>query len=599
MRKYRKTVSIALAFVLLLAVATVATTLGATAVPSDWRTANGMVSAESGALDRSTISSPGTEQADVAVADPAAWMKSKTAGKVPFFFFGSNGGLGEKDVQLVRAEPPFDTLASYDNIPGTGGSWMYTSKDDRFFYVKTGAPYVVQIATSDFEMRKIYTQDYHSFVVSPDDKYMYTVNYAQGRILKHEIATGQVVKEVVWGQTRSRAKGTYLVTVQGPAGGGSASALSPDGRYWYLTPEQPNANHPEFKNIYVWKYDLQSDEIVGSVDVGARAGAHMSNFITPDGGTMFLNSFSGKYVKRINLQTMTVEDTWEDASFDNSNWHAIHPEASGKRFWILLDKGESGYAAVFDTGPGKLVDNLVGFVGPFPRDMESPTKRVLHMVEFTPDNKYAITDNMYLDEAYVIDVEKLSVIKTINVGNARKGEALRHDWYGTDHPILSPDAKYFGVAVVYDNTYEIYDTETGELMQTVQFPADTSTHYTRGWWPGYQMGNVLYTRTQPKAVPGSVSITPNQQTALIPPQELLGTLAAEVQPAAAPEATAGAAESTAVGKQLFEQKCNACHRAPAVSEYPKWQGQLGPMSQGAGLSAEQLNQVRQYLESAH
>lgn len=428
----------------------------------------------------------------------------------PIVFTQSSWGGSDKDLIAISALPPFEVLKTWSNVSG-GQSMNIASftTDDRYGYFDLGSdvPWIAKVDLSTLELKKIYSgAGASSFVLTPDEKYLYAYDEDMGAVVKYDTATDQVANIIRldglllkldnWGTSR-------LI----PGWNAHSMLITPDGKYIYLTFQFPPGGsygpppeEPLPFNASTWKIDTRTDTVVKKIDLGVYWAFHGGSGMTPDG--RYIYGAGGSKVWVLDTMTDEVIKRWDDGMGN----HGVYMQPDGKYVWVSQGDPHGGGGLptpetknfnpeiwIIDTATNEIVKRI-------------PTPKSTHWIEFTPDSKYAVSDADQSDYILIWDVQKQELIKQIPVGNRAKGLDTPEDVQGSWHPRISPDGKYAYINIAYADAMDIVDVEKGEVVKTIE--VGPRPHQPQLFWPGYPYQFNWWTYRLPAEVPNSIDLLP-------------------------------------------------------------------------------------------
>lgn len=188
--------------------------------------------------------------------------------------------------------------------------------------------------------------------------------------------------------------------------------------------------------------DVSKNKLIDEIKIGDTVSHGIA--ISSDGKKLYTGNLENGEVFILDIKSKELIDTIDTGR----NLHGIDITPDGRYLFTTsgdLQEGEEfNYINVIDTTDDKII-----------KIIESNGKSPSH-IDFTKDSKLAFVNNVMSGNITVVDVEKLEIISTIDVGKM------------PNESELSPDDKYLYVANVQDGTISIVDVNEGKEIDKIK-----------------------------------------------------------------------------------------------------------------------------------
>lgn len=194
--------------------------------------------------------------------------------------------------------------------------------------------------------------------------------------------------------------------------------------------------------------DVPKSKLIDEIKIGDSVSHGIA--ISSDGKKLYTGNLENGEVFVLDVNTKEVISTINTGR----NLHGIDITPDGKYLFTtsgdLQEGKEFNYINIIDTKDDKIIKTL-----------ESNGKSPSH-IDFTKDSKIAFINNVMSGDITVVDIEKLEIISTIDVGTM------------PNESELSPDDKYLYVANVQEGTMSIVDVN--KLKEIDKIKTGEGTH---------------------------------------------------------------------------------------------------------------------------
>ncbi|SDZ82605.1 40-residue YVTN family beta-propeller repeat-containing protein [Thalassobacillus cyri] len=252
--------------------------------------------------------------------------------------------------------------------------------------------------------------------VSPNGKYDFVVNSGSENVSIIDTQTKQNIKTIPVGKTPKGINFSF------------------DGKWAYVINEGDGT---------VTVIDVQKLEAAKTIEVGQSP---HNGVASPDSNKFYVTNTGSNSVSVINISTQKVMKTIEGI---NGAPHNL--DISGNTLLVTLT--EYNGIGVIDLEKGEMTDRIATGTGH-------------HVIDVTPDGKYAYVANIGTNFVSVIDIEQRKEVKEIKVGNGPHGVTV------------SLNGKKAYVAVSRENKVAVINTSKNEVVDSIdtkKFPFFIST----------------------------------------------------------------------------------------------------------------------------
>lgn len=194
--------------------------------------------------------------------------------------------------------------------------------------------------------------------------------------------------------------------------------------------------------------DTSTNKLIDEIKVGDSVSHGIA--VSSDGDKIYTGNLEDGKVFVIDVKDKEIIKTIDTGR----NLHGIDITPDGKYVFTtsgwLEEKEEFNYINVIDTNKDEIIKTI-----------RSNGKSPSH-IDFTKDSKVAFVNNVMSGNVSMVDMEKLEIISTFDVGTM------------PNESELSPDDKYLYVGNVLDNTVSVIDLKKGKEVDTIK--AGEGTH---------------------------------------------------------------------------------------------------------------------------